>query len=107
MPTAPPDTPLPLAAEFPVATHTQWRRLAAGVLRAKGRHVTDDTAEDALSTALEDGLRTRPLYTADDAAPEPGLPGFAPFVRGGRAEGSTVGGWDVRQRHQVADRDAV
>ena len=31
---------------------------------------------------------------------DPGLPGFAPFVRGGRPEGTPSDGWDVRQRHQ-------
>ncbi|MFQ6143165.1 methylmalonyl-CoA mutase family protein [Streptomyces seoulensis] len=102
-----PDDGLELAAEFPDVTHEQWQRLVAGVLRKAGKDVEGDAAEEALSTQLEDGLRTRPLYTARDTAPEPGLPGFAPFVRGGRAEGNTVGGWDVRQRHTVADRDTV
>jgi methylmalonyl-CoA mutase len=102
-----PDDGLSLAAEFPDATHEQWQHLVAGVLRKSGKEVSRDEAEDALSTALEDGLRARPLYTADDTAPEPGLPGFAPYVRGGRAEGNTVGGWDVRQRHTVADPGAV
>ncbi|QOV34539.1 methylmalonyl-CoA mutase small subunit [Streptomyces ferrugineus] len=94
-----PDDGLSLAAEFPDATHEQWQHLVAGVLRKSGKDVSGTAAEDALSTALEDGLRTRPLYTARDAAPDSGLPGFAPFVRGSRAEGNTVGGWDVRQRH--------
>ncbi|MFI0239885.1 methylmalonyl-CoA mutase family protein [Streptomyces sp. NPDC016845] len=98
-----PDDGLSLAAEFPDATHEQWQHLVAGVLRKSGKEVTADEAEDALSTALEDGLRARPLYTSDDTAAPAGLPGFAPFVRGGRAEGNTVGGWDVRQRHTVAD----
>ncbi|EFF89504.1 methylmalonyl-CoA mutase small subunit [Streptomyces sp. e14] len=102
-----PDDGLELAAEFPDVTHEQWQRLVAGVLRKAGKDVEGDAAEEALSTQLEDGLRTRPLYTARDTAPEPGLPGFAPFVRGGRAEGNTVGGWDIRQRHTVADRDTV
>lgn len=102
-----PDDGLSLAAEFPDATHEQWQRLVAGVLRKSGKEVSDAAAEDALSTSLEDGLRARPLYTADDSAPEPGLPGFAPFVRGGRAEGNTLGGWDVRQRHTTADAAAV
>lgn len=102
-----PDDGLSLAAEFPDATHEQWQRLVAGVLRKSGKEVSDDAAEDALSTALEDGLRARPLYTAHDSAPDPGLPGFAPFVRGGRAEGNTLGGWDVRQRHTAADGDAA
>ncbi|MGW3100456.1 methylmalonyl-CoA mutase family protein [Streptomyces sp. NPDC001100] len=102
-----PDDGLSLAAEFPDATHEQWQRLVEGVLRKSGKEVSGTAAEDALSTPLEDGLRARPLYTADDSAPEPGLPGFAPFVRGGRAEGNTLGGWDVRQRHTTADNAAV
>lgn len=102
-----PDDGLSLAAEFPDATHEQWQRLVAGVLRKSGKEVSDGAAEDALSTTLEDGLRARPLYSAHDSAPDPGLPGFAPFVRGGRAEGNTLGGWDVRQRHTAADNGAV
>ncbi|MCZ9344315.1 methylmalonyl-CoA mutase family protein, partial [Streptomyces sp. TRM76130] len=102
-----PDDRLPLAAEFPDATHEQWQHLVAGVLRRSGREVSEAEAEQTLSTELEDGLRVRPLYTARDTAPSPGLPGFAPFVRGGRAEGHAAGGWDVRQRHTVADRAAV
>ncbi|MFI6376136.1 methylmalonyl-CoA mutase family protein [Streptomyces sp. NPDC050546] len=102
-----PDDGLELAGEFPDVPHEQWQRLVAGVLRKSGKDVEGAEAEEALSTALEDGLRTRPLYTARDDAPEPGFPGFAPFVRGGRAEGNTVGGWDVRQRHTVADNATV
>ncbi len=103
-----PDDGLPLAAEFPDATHEQWHHLVEGVLRKSGKDVSGPAAVEALSTALEDGLRTRPLYTARDAAPDPGLPGFAPFVRGGRAEGNTVGGWDLRQRHTaVTDGGAL
>ncbi|MFF1449837.1 methylmalonyl-CoA mutase family protein [Streptomyces sp. NPDC058274] len=102
-----PDDDLSLAAEFPEATHEQWQRLVEGVLRKSGKEVSGAAAEDALSTTLEDGLRARPLYTADDSAPDPGLPGFAPFVRGGRPEGNTLGGWDVRQRHTAAAGDAV
>ncbi|MFF8725828.1 methylmalonyl-CoA mutase family protein [Streptomyces sp. NPDC015171] len=94
-----PDDGLSLAAEFPDATHEQWQRLVEGVLRKSGKEVSGAAAEDALSTTLEDGLRTRPLYTARDSAPDPGLPGFAPFVRGSRPEGTSTGGWDVRQRH--------
>ncbi|MDT7840250.1 methylmalonyl-CoA mutase family protein [Streptomyces justiciae] len=102
-----PDDGLALAAEFPDATHEQWQHLVAGVLRKSGKEVSGAAAEDALATALEDGLGARPLYTARDTAPDPGLPGFAPFVRGGRAQGNTAGGWDVRQRHAAADGQAV
>ncbi|MFJ9349454.1 methylmalonyl-CoA mutase family protein [Streptomyces sp. NPDC101237] len=102
-----PDDGLSLAAEFPDATHEQWQHLVEGVLRKSGREVSGEAAEDALSTTLEDGLRTRPLYTARDTAPDPGLPGFAPFVRGGRPEGGTAGGWDIRQRHATAPDGAL
>ncbi|MBX7549470.1 methylmalonyl-CoA mutase subunit beta [Streptomyces sp. tea 10] len=102
-----PDDGLSLAAEFPDATHEQWQRLVEGVLRKSGKEVSGAAAEDALSTTLEDGLRTRPLYTARDAAPDPGLPGFAPYLRGGRPEGNTADGWDVRQRHAALAEGAV
>ncbi|MEW1780509.1 methylmalonyl-CoA mutase family protein [Streptomyces sp. NPDC086777] len=102
-----PDDGLSLAAEFPDATQEQWQRLVEGVLRKSGREVSGEAAEDALSTTLEDGLRTRPLYTARDSAPDPGLPGFAPYVRGGRPEGGVADGWDVRQRHTAAPDGAL
>ncbi|MCX4528601.1 MULTISPECIES: methylmalonyl-CoA mutase family protein [unclassified Streptomyces] len=92
-----PDDGLSLAAEFPDATHEQWQRLVEGVLRKSGKEVSGEAAEDALSTQLEDGLSTRPLYTARENAADTGFPGFAPFVRGGRPEGTSVSGWDVRQ----------
>ncbi|MFC8126854.1 methylmalonyl-CoA mutase family protein [Streptomyces sp. NPDC057302] len=98
-----PDDGLSLAAEFPDATHEQWQRLVEGVLRKSGKDVSGPAAEEALSTALEDGLSTRPLYTSREAAPDAGFPGFAPFVRGGTAAGSAAAGWDVRQRHATAD----
>ncbi|MGW5253565.1 methylmalonyl-CoA mutase family protein [Streptomyces sp. NPDC004012] len=102
-----PDDGLSLAAEFPDATREQWQHLVAGVLRKSGTEVAGTEAEHALSTTLEDGLSIQPLYTVRDSAPDPGLPGFPPFVRGARAEGNTAGGWDVRQRHAVADTSAV
>jgi len=102
-----PDDGLELAGEFPDVPHEQWQRLVAGVLRKAGKDVEGDAAEEALSTTLEDGLRTRPLYTTRDTAPAPGLPGFSPFTRGSRPEGNAIGGWDVRQRHATPDKDAV
>ncbi|MEU9077719.1 methylmalonyl-CoA mutase subunit beta [Kitasatospora sp. NPDC004745] len=96
---------LPLAAEFPAAHREQWQQLVEGVLRKSGAQPADGpAAEQALTTELPDGLRARPLYTADDTSAEPGYPGFAPFVRGGRPQGSAVSGWDVRQRHADPDR---
>ncbi|MFJ5636715.1 methylmalonyl-CoA mutase family protein [Streptomyces goshikiensis] len=120
-----PDDGLSLAAEFPDATHEQWQRLVEGVLRKSGKEASGEAAEDALSTQLEDGLTTRPLYTARETganangdngdtganaataatADAAGFPGFAPFTRGGRPEGTSVSGWDVRQR--LAGTDPV
>ncbi|MBT2407726.1 MULTISPECIES: methylmalonyl-CoA mutase family protein [unclassified Streptomyces] len=100
-----PDDGLSLAAEFPDATHEQWQRLVEGVLRKSGKEVSGEAAEEALSTQLEDGLTTRPLYTAPENAADTGFPGFAPFVRGGQPEGTTAAGWDVRQR--IAGTDPV
>ncbi|MFE4696000.1 methylmalonyl-CoA mutase family protein [Streptomyces sp. NPDC056738] len=102
-----PNDGLALAAEFPSATHDQWQLLVEGVLRKSGKEVSGAAAENALSTSLEDGLTTRPLYSARDTAADAGFPGFAPFVRGGRPEGNTVAGWDVRQRHTAADNSLV
>ncbi|MFD5030993.1 methylmalonyl-CoA mutase family protein [Streptomyces sp. NPDC058405] len=98
-----PDDGLSLAAEFPDATREQWQSLVEGVLRKSGRDISGPAAEDALSTTLQDGLATRPLYTADDAPGDAGYPGFPPFTRGGRPAGGAVAGWDVRQRHTRPD----
>lgn len=98
-----PDDQISPDAEFPGAGREQWRQLVAGVLRKSGKEVSGPEAEQALSTALDGGLTVRPLYTADDTAPDPGLPGFPPYVRGSRP----VGGWDVRQRHQLSDPAAT
>ncbi|MFD6423426.1 methylmalonyl-CoA mutase family protein [Streptomyces sp. NPDC060198] len=94
---------LPLAAEFADASPDQWQTLVEGVLRKSGKDVTGEAALEALSTKLEDGLTTRPLYTSRDSAPAAGLPGFAPFTRGGGPAGNAAGGWDVRQRHALTD----
>lgn len=94
---------LPLAAEFADASPGQWQTLVEGVLRKSGKDVTGEAALEALSTTLENGLTTRPLYTSRDSAPPAGLPGFAPFTRGAGPAGNAAGGWDVRQRHALTD----
>ncbi|MFF7579328.1 methylmalonyl-CoA mutase small subunit [Streptomyces sp. NBC_01707] len=94
---------LSLAAEFPDPAHEQWQSLVEGVLRKSGKDVAGSAAEEALSTTVEAGLITRPLYTSRDDAPDAGFPGFAPFTRGSKAEGNAANGWDVRQRHSLTD----
>lgn len=98
-----PDDGFSLAAEFPDATRGQWQRLVGGVLSRAGTDATGPAAEDALATVLQDGLTTRPLYTAENGTDAAGHPGFPPFVRGGRAGATAVSGWDVRQQHREPD----
>ncbi|MCC2276128.1 methylmalonyl-CoA mutase small subunit [Streptomyces sp. ET3-23] len=98
-----PDDGFSLAAEFPDATRDQWQRLVEGVLSKAGTDAAGAAAEDALATALQDGLATRPLYTAENGAGAVGHPGFPPFVRGGRPGATAVSGWDVRQQHRDPD----
>ena len=98
------DDVLAAGPEFPPASREQWQRLAAGVLARSGKAgLAGPEAERALGTEVEDGLWVQPLYTAQDKAPDPGWPGFAPFTRGGRVQGPVLSGWDVRQRHAHPD----
>ncbi len=55
---------------------------------AKGADLTWHTPE---------GIEVQPLYTADDAPTDPGVPGFAPFTRGPYASMYTVRPWTIRQ----------
>jgi methylmalonyl-CoA mutase len=91
---------LALASEFPAATRQQWQRLVARVLGRSGD--PGDAPERELATITADGIEIMPLYVADDARPDPGYPGQAPFVRGRTAIGQRTG-WDVRQRHEHPD----
>src|SRR5262245_26898834 len=83
--------PLRLASDFPPASRDQWRELVAEVLRKTGR-LPDDLAEPVealLTTELCEGVPVAPLYTAEDAADRAGVPGQAPFIRGGRPLGTS------------------
>jgi len=65
---------------------TAWQELAAKEVR--GRDLSWDTPE---------GFAIKPLYTGDDVAADPGLPGFAPFTRGVRASMYAGRPWTIRQ----------
>lgn len=89
-----------LGAVFPEPTLEQWRGLVDRVLDRSGkadRLTLDRRFEQRLVSTTEDGIRVDPLYTRADGAPEAGMPGAAPFVRGATAAGPVVSGWDVRQ----------
>ncbi|MFD1542646.1 methylmalonyl-CoA mutase subunit beta [Nonomuraea guangzhouensis] len=83
-----------LAAGFPTTNRDDWRTLALEVLRKSG--VEAGSPEEALAGVTYDGVTLAPLYDAAD------LPEHLPRVR--RA---AFAGWDVRQRHSVADPEAV
>jgi len=70
----------------------RWRDLVAKEL--KGRTADDLERESA------EGIRIKPLYTADDAAQlgqQQGLPGMYPFTRGPYASMYTNRPWTIRQ----------
>ncbi|GLW06702.1 methylmalonyl-CoA mutase [Microtetraspora sp. NBRC 13810] len=89
------------AADFPPTTRDRWRDAALAVLRRSG--VEAESPEEALSTTTYDGVTISPLYDEADAPAGQGVPGLPPYVRGARP----LPGWDVRQRHAVADPAAV
>jgi methylmalonyl-CoA mutase len=66
-------------------TIDDWRALAAK--EVKGADLAWRTPE---------GIAVKPLYTAEDA-PDPGLPGFAPYTRGVRASMYAGRPWTIRQ----------
>ncbi len=93
------ETNLSLAADFPAAGHDQWLKLVDKVLAGA-------PFDKKLLSRTYDGLAIQPLYTRADwnAAGDPsGLPGGVPFTRGGRALGTSVDGWDIRQSHRHPD----
>ena len=95
----------------PATARAQWVEAVTGVLRRSGLPEGADPVAE-LSSTTYDGITVLPLYTASDQpAADPGRPGGFPYVRGATADGPTLAGWDVRQRHAVADpavlRDAL
>jgi methylmalonyl-CoA mutase len=72
--------------EMTKPTRDDWQKMAAS--EVKGADLTWATPE---------GIDVKPLYTADDVATDPGLPGFAPFTRGVRATMYAGRPWTIRQ----------
>jgi methylmalonyl-CoA mutase len=102
----PPPEELTLAAQFPAASREQWEKLVAGVLDKSGaRGLLPGGAAEKLTVTVG-GIPIAGIYGPDELAaanvPDAGLPGFAPFVRGRRPEG-TLGGWDVRALFDQSD----
>ena len=94
------------------ATYDDWRAAVNAVLARRRGELSDDELArlftSVLTTTTDDGIVLAPLYRAEDAPARPGLPGEAPFVRGGTSAGPVPHGWDVRQRVVVrADAGAA
>src|SRR5690606_27039652 len=79
-------------AKFPKPSLEDWKALARKELKGKD--------PDSLLWQTPEGIAIKPLYTADDLDSlqhDPGLPGFAPFVRGPRATMYAGRPWTLRQ----------
>ena len=78
--------PRDLPEPTPQPTLADWQAAAAKEVKGKG-----------LTWATPEGIDVKPLYTAEDAPVDPGLPGFAPFTRGVRASMYAGRPWTIRQ----------
>jgi len=93
------EEPFRLAADFPAASYDDWRALVEKALKGQ-------SFDRKLVSPTYEGFSLQPLYTRQDRPGEgdpSGLPGVAPFTRGGRAGGNAEGGWDIRQVHTHPD----
>ncbi len=79
-------------ADFPEKTLADWQKLAAKELGGK--------RVDALAWETPEGIRVKPLYTAEDLEKLETvgtLPGFPPYLRGPRATMYANRPWTIRQ----------
>lgn len=83
----------PLLAEFPAASHAEWKALVEAELKGA-------PFDKKMLSPTYEGLVLQPVYRREDGAKvghANSLPGFAPFVRGARASGYVGRPWDVSQ----------
>jgi len=91
------DGPFPAGTPFPARTIEDWSRLAQTELRGK--------PVETLDWATAEGIRVKPLYTAEDLAAiehvgvelRDLMPGFPPYLRGPRATMYANRPWTIRQ----------
>lgn len=88
-----------LGDDFPPVDFATWRKAAEAGLKGI-------SFEKKLISHTHEGIDLQPLYTEETApttGDPAGLPGFSPFIRGTRALGQALHGWDVRQQHTYPD----
>lgn len=88
-PTASPD----LNRLFPPASKEDWRAAAEKLLKGA-------PFDKVLLSPTYEGITLWPIYWPEDLAGSPHagtLPGFPPFLRGSRAAGHRVAGWEIAQ----------
>ncbi|MBB4265302.1 methylmalonyl-CoA mutase family protein [Roseospira visakhapatnamensis] len=93
------DASLPLAGDFPPASHADWLALVEKALDGA-------PFDKKLVARTLDGIAIQPLYTREHwpAEGDPsGMPGAMPFTRGGRPLAQAMSGWDIRQPHANPD----
>ncbi len=96
------DNRLELASLFPKVSKEDWEEAATKALKGKPLN--------KLVSKTDDGIELKPLFTSADlpaAVAEAGVPGAAPFVRGGTVRDPHDGPWDVRVTLTNADPKAA
>jgi len=94
------DEVLVLAGEFPTPTHADWLAAVGKILRGR-------SFEEVLQRTTPDGIVIDPLYTKDSEPP--GLEQYPGTGTGRRSSNpvATLAGWDIRQRHGLAEDPAA
>jgi len=83
---------LSLSEEFPRGDEDRWRALVHKAL--------EGGTFDSLTTQTDHGVRVKPLYREPDwpsRGNAAGVPGAAPFIRGGQTARDAFLPWDIRQ----------
>lgn len=87
---------LDLSTFFPPRSYADWRAAAEATLKGA-------PFDKALVARLHEGFAVQPVHGPADVPADPGMPGLAPFLRGGAPAPDRAHGWDVRQHYAYAE----
>ncbi|MFH1465744.1 MAG: methylmalonyl-CoA mutase family protein [Pseudomonadota bacterium] len=93
---------LDLSTFFPPRSYADWRAAAEATLKGA-------PFDKVAVSRLHEGFSVQPVYGPADApaADAAGMPGLAPFTRGGAPVPDREAGWDVRQRYAYAEPECL